>query len=194
MSTPLVAGCAAVLREALQDVGKQYPSAALIKALLINGAINNKMREGPAFDYDTGFGRVCIDSSISMVTQVSFVDGCGGQFENTPQDAPCLRVLPETARTWQSPELQIPAGPNRLVATLTYPDPHAALLQNDVNLIVRSGGTERHGNMAGEDQGIDHISKTGSTLATSKMLIFGSRQCREDRMGECARPNSGYRC
>ena len=39
MATPLVAGCAAVLRETLNKrQGIPKPSAALIKALLINGA------------------------------------------------------------------------------------------------------------------------------------------------------------
>lgn len=40
MATPLVAGCVAVVRETLVKNGMRDPSAALIKALLINGAIN----------------------------------------------------------------------------------------------------------------------------------------------------------
>ena len=41
MATPLVAGCAAVIREAL-EVKYQHlnPSAALLKALIINGAVD----------------------------------------------------------------------------------------------------------------------------------------------------------
>ena len=39
MATPLVAGCVAVLREILRENGTPRPSAALIKALLINGAV-----------------------------------------------------------------------------------------------------------------------------------------------------------
>ena len=40
MATPLVAGCAAVIREALLAGGVSTPSAALVKALLINGAMS----------------------------------------------------------------------------------------------------------------------------------------------------------
>lgn len=40
MATPLVAGCAAVIREAHLSCGLSSPSAALVKALLINGATN----------------------------------------------------------------------------------------------------------------------------------------------------------
>src|SRR5205814_2055611 len=40
MATPLVAGCAAVLRETLVKNGTPKPSAALVKALLINGAVD----------------------------------------------------------------------------------------------------------------------------------------------------------
>ena len=40
MATPLVAGCVAVVRETLVKNGTTKPSAALIKSLLINGAVN----------------------------------------------------------------------------------------------------------------------------------------------------------
>jgi serine protease AprX len=158
MSTPLVAGCVALLREALQQVGKQHPSAALIKALLINGAVNGSDPKNPVFDYQQGFGRVDVNASIAMIKQASFVDG-GSKLESTAQDVPSLRVIQDSDKTWQSPALNIPSGRNRLVVTLTYPDPPGALLQNDVNLIVRADNVERHGNV-GSDDGFDHTSKT----------------------------------
>lgn len=45
MATPLVSGCAAVIRQALKsnpptDAPPTYPSAALVKAILINGAVD----------------------------------------------------------------------------------------------------------------------------------------------------------
>jgi serine protease AprX len=40
MATPLVAGCVAVLRQALVEMsGVKEPSAALLKALIVNGAV-----------------------------------------------------------------------------------------------------------------------------------------------------------
>jgi hypothetical protein len=42
MATPLVAGCVAALREHLINQGISQPSAALIKALLVNGAVDLK--------------------------------------------------------------------------------------------------------------------------------------------------------
>lgn len=88
MSTPLVAGYVALLREALQEHGKQYSSASLIEALLVNGAVNfsEQLGLGLGYDYEQGFGRINIESSISMVKLSSFVDG-GRIFENTQFDA-----------------------------------------------------------------------------------------------------------
>jgi len=39
MATPLVTGCCAVIRETLVKNGTPNPGAALIKAVLINGAV-----------------------------------------------------------------------------------------------------------------------------------------------------------
>ena len=63
MATPLVAGCAAVLREALIDNGTESPSAALIKALLINGA---EILSQPMPNVESGFGRVNLAKSIAV--------------------------------------------------------------------------------------------------------------------------------
>lgn len=40
-----------------------------------------------------------------------------------------------------------------------YPDAPGALLQTDINLIVRAGEVEKHGNM-GNDPSLDHTSKS----------------------------------
>ncbi|KAK1518651.1 uncharacterized protein CCOS01_11471 [Colletotrichum costaricense] len=137
MSTPLVAGCVALLREALQEGGKQNPSAALVKALLINGAVNysESLGLGVGYDYEQGFGRVDVDSSIAMIRQSSFMEG-GNAFEATQFDVPPLRQIPTAARRWVSPEIPVPSGRNRLVVSLAYPDPASIFgeLQNDVNL------------------------------------------------------------
>ena len=174
MSTPLVAGCVALLREALHAVGKAKISAALIKALLINGAIlhgNAGAAQGHSiFDYAQGFGLVNVAASLTMVQQLSFVDGWRGKMDaisEAPhsQDVPPLRVTLEAEKAWQSPPLVVPSTGirTRLTVTLTYPDPPGALLQNDVNLIVRAGvegAIERHGNMADGEVGFDLVSKS----------------------------------
>lgn len=157
MATPLVAGCVALIREALQEHGKQHPSAALVKALLINGAVSYASSNGPGLDGQQGFGRVDINSSIAMIKQFAFVEG-GSKLEARTCDVPALRLHPVTDSRWESPAIPVPSGRHRLVVTLTYPDAPGALLQNDVNLVVRAGEVERHGNM-GTDMGFDHISK-----------------------------------
>ncbi|KPM43300.1 hypothetical protein AK830_g3275 [Neonectria ditissima] len=163
MATPLVAGCVALMREAMQKThGKQHPSAALIKALLVNGAVNYSSPDGPGFDYQQGFGRVDIDRTISMIEKRTFIDG-GNKLETGEWDAPLLRQIPNTDRQWESHEIPLPSERHRLIVTLAYPDPEHGLLQNDLNLIVRVGGEERHGNM-GSDEGFDHTNNVEKVI------------------------------
>lgn len=62
-ATPLVAGCAAVLREALQAGGCSEPPGALLKAVIINGA--DKI-PGIA-ENAQGHGRVNLQNSLAML-------------------------------------------------------------------------------------------------------------------------------
>jgi len=163
-ATPLVAGCVALLREALKDIGKEKPSSALIKALLVNGAVNHSSSTGLGYDYEQGFGLVDIDKSIAMIRLSSFIEG-GGRLETTKWDVPALRLIQPVNVQWESEVLSLPNGPNRLVATLAYPDGPGALLQSDVNLIARAGDEERHGNM-GSGAGFDRTSKSSFTFAS----------------------------
>ena len=142
----------------MQEQGKHYASAALVKALLINGAVNYSSPNGPGFDGEQGFGRVGIDSSITMISQSAFMDG-GSQPKVSKYDTSALGVTAEADRRWESPPIPLPNSHHRLAVTLAYPDPPGALLQNDMNLIVRVDGVERHGNM-GSDAGFDHTSKS----------------------------------
>lgn len=85
-ATPLVAGCAAVLRQALQSRRFEpiaYPSGTLIKALLANGArdLGGKTCKAPAVSGGTptefkmppspntaqGFGEVDLERSLKSV-------------------------------------------------------------------------------------------------------------------------------
>jgi serine protease AprX len=104
MATPLVAGCAAVLQQTLLNNRKPdtsadwSPSAALIKALLINGAVwlNDQYSpgwDGPRPNYSSGFGRVNLANSIAHCT-TNFgnyvkADYCeGGPIEEAPGETP----------------------------------------------------------------------------------------------------------
>jgi serine protease AprX len=69
MATPLVAGCCAVLRETLVKNGTTNPSAALIKALLINGAVElegqySPSEAGKSPNFASGWGRVDVANSV----------------------------------------------------------------------------------------------------------------------------------
>ena len=65
MATPLVAGCIAVMREVFEKQGVSDPPAALIKALLINGAVKL-----PGLSLSAqGFGRVHLQKSINMLKE-----------------------------------------------------------------------------------------------------------------------------
>ena len=62
-ATPLVAGCAAILRQILEKQGYRKPPAALIKALIINGA-----ERLPGIDVSAqGFGHVNLQASATML-------------------------------------------------------------------------------------------------------------------------------
>jgi serine protease AprX len=71
MATPLAAGCAAVLRETLVRNGTPNPSAALIKALLINGAVElvgqyNPSEAGVSPNNNSGWGLVDLAGSVMI--------------------------------------------------------------------------------------------------------------------------------
>ena len=70
MATPLVAGCCALTREYL--IGQKHlptPSAALVKAVLINGASDmpgqyTPTEAGPIPNFAEGFGRLDMQATI----------------------------------------------------------------------------------------------------------------------------------
>lgn len=152
MATPLVAGCTAVLRETLVKNGVPNPSAALIKALLINGAVElpgqySPSEAGPSPNNESGFGRV--DLAGSVIIPGPDVDGGfgeGGPLKQGDEDTVHVRV-PEEVRHDQDAVAPFATGV-RLKVTLVWSDPPGAALQNDLDLIVRAAnGDERHGNM-----------------------------------------------
>lgn len=184
MATPLVAGCVAALREAVISNGILSPSAALIKALLINGTVdihntNNKNSSTPtthaipvAPNGLQGFGRLDMTRSIVPLSDDSscgFVDA--GEGKSIPSLTP-------STRSWTSALIPITNPNSILTVTLAYTDREGQLLQNDLNLIVQDiHGEERHGNNASADteydtqNNIEKVTWEGIAVGTASVTI-----------------------
>jgi hypothetical protein len=136
MATPLTAGCVATLRGALIANGTSSPSAALIKALLVNGAVElagqySPSEAGPSPNDNSGWGLVDLaDSLLTQGSDAGFADG--GPLNQGDEN---------------TINVEIPDGAT-LKVTLVWTDPPGAALQNDLDLVVKTAdGQERHGNM-----------------------------------------------
>jgi subtilisin family serine protease len=154
MATPLVSGCVAVLREALIKNGNPNPSAALIKALLIQGAVTlagqyTPSEAGESPNTSSGWGRVDLAGSIPLPSEQSGFGEAGplGQGQE------------------HTFEVRL-AEPGKLKVTLVWTDPPGAALQNDLDLIVRAGCKERHGN-AGTKQTFDRTNNVEQVIWSS---------------------------
>jgi serine protease AprX len=172
MATPLVAGCAAVLRETLVKRGMPTPSASLVKALLINGAVDlvgqySPTEAGPSPNRNSGFGRVNLLGSVILPgPNAAGGFGTGGPLEQGADDTITVRIPGERPAT--RGETGGAVGPTALGATfkitLVWSDPAGDLLQNDLDLIVvAADGTERHGNM-GTGPGFDRVNNVEQIL------------------------------
>ena len=178
MATPLVAGCATVLRQTLVQNGFAAPSGALIKGLLINGAVAlagqyNPTEAGASPNNNSGWGRVDLAGSVIIPGPG---DPDGGFGDGDPlqegEEGGITVTIPERGKPKRAgdggaePE---PAGPGSatLKVTLVWSDPPGAQLQNDLDLIViASDGTERHGNM-GTGDGFDRANNVEQVLWTN---------------------------
>ncbi|PVH75535.1 serine peptidase [Cadophora sp. DSE1049] len=148
-ASPLVAGCCAVLREILiKTRGITSPPASLIKALLINGASDlpgqySPSEAGASPNFHSGWGLLNLTNSVSMVA-ASLV-----QFGTN-----------SIARRGELKKFTIPmpqgTGGTSLKISLVWTDTPGPKLHNDLDLIVRVGGQERHGNM-GVGSGFDRV-------------------------------------
>ena len=121
MATPLVAGCAAVLRETLTNHHPTItPTAPLIKALLINGAdILKPITSNFVPKKDSGFGRVNMTNTIGIVCGESggFLDGVVDRV--TPDWYEKIEFQPKNAT---------------LKATLVWSDPPGEDIKNALHL------------------------------------------------------------
>jgi hypothetical protein len=149
MATPLVAGCMANIRAFLRTVhGLKNPSAALLKALVINGAVDMTGQYMPSEagaipNNNEGFGRVDVQavSGRMGLAKVDLLD------ENKKLD---------TGQA-ESRVVQVPPGVHLLKATLVWTDPPGEGLQSDLDLIVTAGTQTRHGNVAAGSTAFDRV-------------------------------------
>jgi hypothetical protein len=132
MATPLVSGCAALVRQYYVDINHE-PSAALIKATLINSTtwLTGDDSVAPSQgrpNYHQGHGRVCMSRAIPNPSRpnmtLRFVDSWKTfQFTRTGE-----RKLYRMILTAPCPELRM---------CLAYTDAPGRGLQNNINLIVQ---------------------------------------------------------
>jgi hypothetical protein len=173
MATPLVAGCVAVLREALL-AGGVAPSAALVKALLINGAVElpgqySPSEAGRSPNISSGFGLVNLSASVAAAE---------GRQGTGFREAGPLQQGDEDEFS-----VEVPDDGSTLKVTLVWSDPPGAALQNDLDLIVRADGREQHGNV-GETTRFDRVNNveqvvwTGLPAGPVSVVVRGFRVTR----------------
>ena len=160
MATPLVAGCVALLREFLARLptnSMANPSAALVKALLINGAVDIPGQYLPSDtgampNSNEGYGRVDMNATIGAgAAQLAIIRDEGQAVDQGD-------VVSTT--------VTVPAGATTLKATLVWTDPPGETLQNDLDLIVKAGNEERHGNMPVGSTAFDRVNNVEQILWT----------------------------
>ena len=135
MSAPLISGCAALVREYYENIRNHQPSAALVKATLINGTrwLSGADSVAPALgipNFHQGFGCVNMATSVPNPTnpnlRLEFVDSwqqVATQFTTTGQ-----RFRFQFRLTAPSPVLRI---------CIAYTDLPARALQNNLNLFMQ---------------------------------------------------------
>jgi subtilisin family serine protease len=137
MAAPLVAGCAALVREYYVDERGHTPSAALLKATLVNGSrwlSGSDAVEGHKVspNFHQGFGAVHLPTTIPSPgnprLRLEFFD---------PWDTPAQWLaMSGLARQW---DIQVNGG-TELRVCLVYTDLPASGLQNRLNLFVAENG------------------------------------------------------
>lgn len=173
MATPLVAGCAAVLRESLVKNGTPEPPAALVKALLINGAYSFHH----AHNSKEGFGIVNVPNSI--ITKSGKTGGflLGKAFDDIDQEETTIiqvsgvrsQTLPSddttTGSIYTASRVTPPSRKGvTLKATLVYTDAPGAILQNNLHLQIKSAdGRIRNGNR-GTSQWFDNYNNVEQVI------------------------------
>jgi serine protease AprX len=145
MAAPLVSGCAALVRQYYTQQRNHIPSAALLKATLIN---STKRLSGDSSiadfasqpNYHQGFGAVYLPKAIPN----ELVPGFGLEFyDNWDSPASHFTLTGQKRRF----SFNLNAG-SWLRITLAYTDPPGRALQNNLNLFLQTpDGKKMFGNM-----------------------------------------------
>ncbi|WP_077040238.1 S8 family serine peptidase [Rhodococcus sp. MTM3W5.2] len=140
MACPLVAGCAALVREYFVTKRDMTPSAALLKATLINGTrwlsgadsiADHRLRP----NYHQGFGEVDLGATLPSAAAPTF------RLEFVDTWKSTVMQFAETGRAFRF-TLQVGAGlPLRIC--MAYTDLPGRALQNDVSMIVEDPGRRK---------------------------------------------------
>ena len=173
MATPLVAGGCAIIRQALKAT-KPNPSAALVKALLINGAVELKgqylpSEAGPSPNFSSGWGRVNLDESVQMAAYAS-----------EPAALGCFEGAPLEDDGSYTRDVEIKESSKTLKVTLVWTDLAGALLQNDLALSVAVAGATRQGNpTSSRKNNVEQIVWTNIPSGTAKVAVNVKRLIRD---------------
>jgi serine protease AprX len=133
MATPLVAGCAALVRQYYVQQRQHQPSAALLKATLVNSAswLSGGDSTAPTTgkpNYHQGHGRVCMKLAIPNPSE----PGLELQFVDNWQDKPSQFTMTGQRKRYQF----VLPQPTELRFTMAYTDAPARALQNNLNLMI----------------------------------------------------------
>lgn len=138
MATPLVSGCAALVRQYYVDKANHEPSAALLRATLVNGArwlggtdanASNPTGVMPAGNFDQGFGAVYMDTTLphpgNPKLALAFIDNWQAPGDHFTATGARKRYM-----------VQVTGG-TMLRICLAYTDAPGRSLQNNLNLFVQ---------------------------------------------------------
>ncbi len=141
MATPLVAGCAALVREYLVDERSHAPSAALLKAVLVNGARWLSGQDAVADhatdpNYHQGFGCVSLPDSLPNASR----PGLAIEFSDVwDADGLALAQVGDGQRF----TFTLAAGEPPLRACLAWTDPPGRSVQNSLTLVLQHADSGR---------------------------------------------------
>ncbi|HEU5181331.1 MAG TPA: S8 family serine peptidase, partial [Candidatus Polarisedimenticolia bacterium] len=135
-AAPRMAGAAAVVFDWFNDRFGVFPSPAMAKAILINGAVDLKTPDIPNFN--EGWGRINLKSSLANPAGAMYTD-----------QTTVLGTTGDAAAFTISGIIQDPSRP--VTVTLDWTDPAGAVscnpcLVNDLDLLVTQGATTWRGN------------------------------------------------
>jgi len=182
MASPLVAGGCALLRQALRaqlpavEQAKKRPAAALIKALIINGAVELKgqyipSEAGLSPNFSSGWGRVHLVKSVEMATYAKSDEANGCYEAEVSDDNPMYKRKIEIGRSGRT-----------LKITLVWTDMPGECLQNDLDMTVTISDNARRGDSTTDRRNnVQQVYWTNVPGATAEVRVNVRRLTRGDQ-------------